>query len=85
MQRAAGQQKVLFALFRGADSGGAFQLVTGGVNNVKFWSVKGKALKPTLGLFGKKGKVAILCAANVGTRVVTGPRGICTCGLAMRL
>ena len=67
-----GSKRYCLPLFRGAESGGAFQPVTGGVGNVKFWRVKGKALKPA-GAVGKKGKVQpVLCAANVGTRVVTG-------------
>ena len=68
-----GQQKVLFTLFLGTHGGGDYQLVTGGVDHVKFWKVKGRALKPTLGLFGKKGKIQpIVCAASVGPKVVTG-------------
>ena len=47
------RNKTLCASFIGA---GEYQLVSGAVNSVTFWQLKGKVLHPTEGIFGRKAK-----------------------------
>ena len=65
------QEKVLFVHFTGHPE---LPLMTGGVNHMNFWKIKGRSLNVTRGLFGKKGKTQpILCAATIyGGPVVAG-------------
>jgi len=65
------QQKVLFTHWTGNDD---LPLMTGGVDHVSFWKVRGRSLNIARGVFGKKAKVQpVLCAATIyGGPVVAG-------------
>ena len=65
-----GKSQLLFVHFPSS-----LELVTGGVRNICFWKLTGQLLRPTTGMFGRKGKSQpLLCACSVGSsgRVVTG-------------
>lgn len=52
---------------------GDYQLVSGGVNHMNFWTLSGCELHCTKGLFGRKGKEQpIMAVATLGRKVVTG-------------
>jgi len=54
--------KVLFVEWLHSDEGG-FQLATGGVKHLSFWSLQGRSARPKAGLFGKVGKIQPLVSA----------------------
>jgi WD40 repeat protein/Ca2+-binding EF-hand superfamily protein len=52
---------------------GDFLLVSGGTNQILFWTISGKCLESTSGIFGRKAKdQPLLCGATHGRKVVTG-------------
>jgi microtubule-associated protein-like 6 len=66
-----GQAKLLFATFISPVM--RFQLMTGGVSHVTFWTLNNRRLMPTPGKFGKKGRLQpVMCGATVDKYIVTG-------------
>lgn len=50
-----------------------FLFATGGIDHVKFWTLEGRTLTPTRGLWGDEAKIQpLLCGCCVGRTLVTG-------------
>jgi microtubule-associated protein-like 6 len=50
-----------------------FLFATGGIDHVKFWTLEGRTLTPTRGLWGEEAKIQpMLCGCCVGRTLVTG-------------
>jgi microtubule-associated protein-like 6 len=64
-------ERVFFSNFCAPDS--EFQMVSGGLSHIKFWSLEGANMTSSKGLFGTTGKVQpMLCGAPCGTKFITG-------------
>ena len=57
---------IKFALWtiKGKDASNKFDIVTGGIRHIKFWSKNGTTFKAKKGSFGQKAPTAILCGIN---------------------
>ena len=63
---------MFFAHFTTPDTSN-FNMVSGGMNHIKFWTIDGANLTSSRGIFGTVGKVQpMLCGAALHTKFITG-------------